>query len=104
MTGVLKTLSTQKKIFPFGVCFNTYCNTYCLMPVVAYVRKSCALCISECAGIHARIIIRIMLVFLLCEGETMIDTKCEKYKNLDCIAYQLLLVMARFSVRKKVTQ
>ena len=38
-----------------------------LREVVAYLRKSSAFCVSECAGTHARIIIRIMVVFFHCE-------------------------------------
>ena len=65
-----------------------------LREVVTYFRKSGALCISECAGTHARIIIGIILTFLFCEevdkengrliislydreGQTMIDTNYE---------------------------
>ena len=40
---------------------------------VAYLRKSSALCVSKCAGTHARIIIRIMVVFLLCETKGLTE-------------------------------
>ena len=42
-------------------------NIHKFREVVAYFRKSSALCISECAGTHARIIIRIILMFLFYE-------------------------------------
>ena len=35
--------------------------------ILTYFRKCGALCVSKCAGTYTRIIIRIILVFLLCE-------------------------------------
>ena len=75
---------------------------------MAYLGKISAPCVGRYAGTHTRIIIRIMLVFFFCisMGNGKSQTKgqnprlfCIKY-SLECITYQLLLVMVLLSVRK----
>ena len=70
--------------------------------MIAYLRENSAICVSECAGTHTRIIIRIMQVFLLCEriDKGLKETAYDK-AYIQCITYQLLLVMAHCSVKKQ---
>ena len=74
--------------------------------VVAYLRKSSGVCVSECAGIHARVIIRIMLVFPLCEMANH-DSQSQNVRlslhilePIEC-THQFLLEIAHLSVQKK---
>ena len=69
------------------MCRSDHTTPHVLWKMVAYVRKSSALCVSKNRGTHSRVIIRITLMFLLCE----MDTECE-------IIYNLLIAS---SIKKK---
>ena len=58
--------------------------------IVAYLRKISAVCVSECAGTHTRIIIRIILAVLFC----CIKWSTISYKQKGRIQYYYALDIA----------
>ena len=69
------------------------------MEVAAYLRKSSAIWVSECAGtVFKR---TISIISLVCEMENHESHVCYKCGIKDYVMYQILVVMAHFSARKQ---